>query len=265
MLIFKDPLEKSEQYLEKKVGKDRLRCLEKTLRILGNFQEKDIEIEEGEYQEKEQRVLYEVKDLDNTSFKFYNFTTEPKACDKNYNLKMRRENSILTFTYEFWGLCPKIIVTEIQAPLSPSRTMSFKNIGSADRLTITEDEKQYVLVLNRKKEDEIICLLEHIITSLSEIETLNLESILEKLGMNQNLFTILIFINDIQRGYCSFKKGKLVAYTITDEEKLISGKFGENISRAVVKHRQEETLPKKLDIQTAEQIKSDIKVLFKNL
>ena len=271
MINFKYPLEPADIFLEKKVGKERLRLLEKALRTIGGFKEgEDIQVVEEEYQEG--NTLHEVNDLDGTSFKFYNFSTnDTREYKENYRLEMKRKNSPITFIYNFYGLeYDRFTVVGIRVSLSPNRAFTLENVGNHhDRLTIEEDEKRYSLVLHRDSEYEMIGSLENIMISLSEIETLNLESILRKLEMNQRLFTIHIDIEGNPRATIIFKEGKIASYSITEGNQEIKGILKGKISREVTKteteENQENQIVREVDPLTKEQIRSDIKGLLKSL
>lgn len=273
MINFKYPLEPADIFLEKKVGKERLRLLEKALRTIGNFKEgEDIQVVEEEYQEG--NTFHEVNDLDGTSFKFYNFSTnDTREYKENYRLEMKRKNSPITFIYNFYGLeCDMIgfTVVGIRVSLSPNRALTLENVGNHyDRLTIEEDGKRYRLVLHRDSEYEMIGSLENIMISLSEIETLNLESILRKLEMNQRLFTIHIDIEGNLRATIIFKEGKISSYSITEGNQeikgILEGKISREVTKIEIEENQENQITREVDTLTKEQIRSDIKGLLKSL
>ena len=266
MIIFKEPLEETEKFFETNVGKDRLVLLEKALRMIGSFEEGEaIQVIEEEYQ-KEDSFLYEVKDLNGTSFKFCNFSTrtdiDKNRYSKNYNFIMKQKNSIIVYIYNFYGLTKdeELRISKVSVDLSSNRTLELQIAGNHHNcLRITEMEKKYVLVLHRNSQDEIIRSIEVIISLLAEIETLNLESILLKLKMYQNLVSTFIYINDIRRATINWEEGKISSYSILDENQEIKGNLKGEL------YRQVKTQLEESNTSSKEIIKSDIKELLKNL
>lgn len=104
MIIFPQDTCHNLKFYEHKLGKDRLKSLEKALRKLGNFDQGNIEIINEEYIGYLES-LYEVKDKNDTSFKFYSFglgnISDMIRYHKNWYLIMKRKDSDIEYTYDF--------------------------------------------------------------------------------------------------------------------------------------------------------------------
>lgn len=86
MLIFP---ETTRYHLRRKMLKEKIKVIEETLRLLGNFEDnKPIEIKDCRYDTNSNDTIYIVKDLDSTIFEFYDyiFADSFERAQKNYQL-----------------------------------------------------------------------------------------------------------------------------------------------------------------------------------
>ena len=101
MLIFP---ETTRYYLSRKMLKEKIKVLEETLRVLGNFEDnKPIEIKDSRYDTNSNDTIYIVKDLDSTIFEFYDykFADSFERKQKNYQLTLKKVNSNFVYKYDF--------------------------------------------------------------------------------------------------------------------------------------------------------------------
>ncbi len=276
MIIFPKDKEKELDYYyyEKKLGKDRLKLLEKLLRKLGKFEPKeDIRIIGEEYNDYYDSI-YEVKDLDDTSFKFYNYRiSSPQnkgRYSQNYYLSMRRKNSNLSYVYDFFSSKgykrePRLI--QINSQLSEHRILTIEdNDDGFEALTIQENEKKYRLSFSSSK--IIPTLIEKIYAPLQEMKTVNLEELLNLVGNRQFVRFAGIYINGELIAYIQFQKGDISRYQIVDSSREINAKIGEKVTRKVERispDSGEKITTEETITDNYEKIQSDLKRLLKQL
>lgn len=243
MIIFsEDPYDASRiKFYERKLGKDRLKLLEQSLRKVGNFEsKKDIKIIDEEYKES-YNTIYEVRDLDETSFKFYNFGLDygkdTGRYKKNFYLMMQRKGSHLVYVYDFFSTetyeqKPEVI--EINTQLSENRVLRVRNSGRHfSYFIIEENAKKYVLSLKEKAEEELLNNLERFIESFKRIEPLNLEEILKLIQMQEELLSASVSVDDDVKAFITFRNGKISTYEIKDSNKTINAKIRDTATRTV--------------------------------
>lgn len=274
MIIFPRNLLPNENYYEQKLGKDRLKLLEKTLRKLGNFDsKKNIEIIDEEYI-KYNYQIYEVKDLDDTSFKFYNYGLgygkNTERFNENFHLTMQRKNSQFSYIYDFYQSkrCDtNLEVIEINSQVSDNRILRIKEIYRKFRnLAVQENDKEYTLTF--KSEDILISIIEKIRNSLQNLENINLEELLKLVGGTEGVCSAKIYVEGELRASIMFQKGEIYEYQIVDSNRRVKTEIRDTITREVERKLEESDKTIKTEetvTENYEKIQSDLKRLLKQL
>lgn len=274
MIIFPRNLLPNENYYEQKLGKDRLKLLEKTLRKLGNFDsKKNIEIIDEKYI-KYNYQIYEVKDLDDTSFKFYNYGLgygkNTERFNENFHLTMQRKNSQFSYIYDFYQSkrCDtNLEVIEINSQVSDNRILRVKEIYRKFRnLAVQENEKEYTLTF--KSEDILISIIEKIRNSLQNLENINLEELLKLVGGTEGVCSAKIYVKGELRASIMFQKGEIYEYQIVDSNRRVKTEIRDTITREVERKLEESDKAIKTEetvTENYEKIQSDLKRLLKQL
>ncbi len=262
-----------------KVAKN-LKLLEKTLRKLGKFHEKKpIEIFDFHMSQTYLDTIYEVRDLDNTLFEFYNYSLgSRKESQKRYSmnsyLTMKRENSKLTYKYDFSEMeyddhKQGLRIIEVSCPVTEKRVLKLEiKKCQPIKLMIEEDFKKYVIGFNQSTEEEYKVLEEisDLIEKVSKIDKLNLEKV-SLLIDNKKISYANISINNQIVATVAFNQGNIYKYEIRESDKKINGEILGKINRKV-----ERTLEGKISKYSEEitedkyyKLQSDYKRLFKQL
>ncbi len=280
MIIFpKDLLDSSDIQDERKSGKERLKLLENLLRKLGNFDsKKDITIIDDEYLGNYDHI-FEVKDLNETSFKFYNFGLDYGKShgrySKNFYLMMQRKNSRLIFLYDFYSTKtyePELEVIEVSTQLSENRVLRLRNNhGHFDYLIVEENKKKYVLSLKSEAQESLLSNLEKMIEYVKRIETLNLEELLKLtkiLEIKKSLLSASISVDDDVKASIDFRNEEVTAYEIIDPTKKINTRIKDTTTRKVertVQGLEEKIITEETITENNQKIQSDLKRLLKQL
>lgn len=273
MIIFPQDTYHNVKFYEHKLGKDRLKSLEKVLRKLGNFNQKEkIEIINEEYINYLEE-LYEVKDNDDTSFKFYSFGvgggSDMTRYDKNWFLIMKRKSSDIEYTYNFFWNDRKefdneLKVIEIKYPLSRDRIFKIRFLdGPSIHLIIEENNKQYELSIIEKERENIFHNFGKIVSTIQEMETLNLEQMLSLIENKKSILFARINIGNEPRVKVNFSNGEIWHYEIKDINKEISVDVYDQITRKVKREGYEPF--KETVTENYEKIQSEVKRLLKQL
>lgn len=274
MIIFPEDTCYHVKFYEHKLGKDRLKSLEKVLRKLGNFdQKKKIEIINEEYIDYLEN-LYEVKDNDDTSFKFYNFGlghgSDMTRYYKNFYLIMKRKNSDIEYTYDFDNYDKekfdnKLNVIEIKKELSQDRIFKIQlsRYQQSIRLIIEESNKQYALSTSEKGQENIFHNFRKMASTVEKMETLNLEQILGLIENKKSILFAGINIDNEPKAKVKFLNGEILYYEIKDPDKEISVDIRDEITREV-KREGYEPVKEKIT-ENYEKIQTEIKRLLKQL
>lgn len=276
MIIFPEDTCNHVKFYEHKLGKDRLKSLEKVLRKLGNFdQKKRIEIINEEYINYLGQ-LYEVKDKNDTSFKFYHFGlgygSDMTRYYKNFYLIMKRKNSDIEYTYDFDNYDKEkfgneLNVIEIKKELSQDRIFKIKLSRHKHqqfiRLTIEEDNKQYELSISEKKQENMFYNFRKIASIVEKMETLNLEQILGLIENKKSILFAGINIDNQSKVKVKFLNGEILYYEIKESDKEISVDIRDEITREV-KREGYEPFQEKIT-ENYEKIQTEIKRLLKQL
>lgn len=273
MIIFPQDTYHNVKFYEHKLGKDRLKSLEKVLRKLGNFNQKEkIEIINEEYINYLES-LYEVKDNDDTSFKFYNFGvgngSDMTRYHKNWCLIMKRKNSDIEYTYDFcWNdreeFDNELKVIEIKYPLSRDRIFKIRFLDNPSiRLIIEENNKEYELSISEKEQENIFHNFRKIISTIQEMETLNLEQILSLIENKKSILFAGINIDNEPKAEVRFLNGEIWHYEIKDINKEISVDIYDQITREVKREGYESF--KETVTENYEKIQTEVKRLLKQI
>ena len=244
MIIFPQDTYYNVKFYEHKLGKSRLKSLEKVLRILGNFnQKKKIEIINSEYINYLEQ-LYEVKDNDDTSFKFYNFGvgrgSDMIRYHKNWILIMKRKNSNIEYTYDFCWLDGKkfdhkLSLIKIKKELSKNRIFQIKSdvYQQFIRFIIEEDNEQYELSISKKEKENIFHNFERIVSAIEAMESLNLEQILGLIENKKSILFAGINIDNESKAKIKFLNGEILHYEIKELDKDINADVYDEMNKEV--------------------------------
>lgn len=249
------------------------------MRKLGNFESKqDIKIIDEEYQDS-YNYIFEVKDLNDTSFKFYNFGLDcgkgNGRYSKNFYLMMQRKDNRLIYLYDFFStktyeLKPEVI--EISTQLSEHRVLRIRNNHRHFYyLIVEENAKKYVLSLKNEVQESLLDNLEKIIEYLKRIGSLNLEELLKIIKIfeiEKYLLSASVFVDDDVKASIDFRDERVTAYEIIDSNKKINTKIKDTATRKV--ERTVQDLEEKITTEETitgdyEKIQSDLKRLLKQL
>lgn len=165
MLIFP---ETTRYYLSRKMLKEKIKVLEETLRVLGNFEDnKPIEIKDSRYDTNSNDTIYIVKDLDSTIFEFYDykFADSFERKQKNYQLTLKKVNSNFVYKYDFDQsgfvyddiYTDKLDMIEVSQLLSEDRIVRLEfPLSSSPKIKIEEKGKTYLFQYSNCNEEENI-------------------------------------------------------------------------------------------------------------
>lgn len=260
------------KYYEQKLGKDRLKSLEKVLRLLGNFPKKEDIVAEYKEQTKEPySYLYEVKDLDNTSYRFYNFSVGENRCySENFYLFMQKEDSNFEYIYNFFCYDDKkfdkqLALIEIKYPLSPNRNIQFKTNGSGDWcwIILEEGDKKYNMYLDYSRSNRLLEQLENIILKAKQIDILNLKNVLNLVEDRKKVSSCAIYEQEEKKAEVKFLNGEIFSYQIKEPEKQIDVRIDKTITRTV--NRKEIEVYNEVVTDNYERIQREVKRLMKQL
>lgn len=272
MIVFSQNTCHNVKFNEQKLGKDRLKLIEKVLRKLGNFEKKSIEIINEDYIDY-QEYLYEVKDQEDTSFKFYNFDlgygSDITRYRKNWYIIMKRKNSDIEYTYNFYYydnilFDNELGVIEIKKELSQDRVFKIRNID--DRfisLIIEENNKKYELLISKKEQENIFHNFGKIISDIEKMENLNLEQVISLIENKKSIVFAKINIDNETKAEVRFLNGEVLEYGIKEPDKEIKVKVNDQITREVKRDGYEPF--KETVTENYEKIQLEVKRLLKQL
>lgn len=263
-----------------RIEKKNKKQLEKTLRKLGNFKANEpIEILDYYVDKNDLCTIYEVKDLDNTLFKFYNCgldRSDTNGFSQNYHLTMKRINSKLTYKYNFAETDYNeykqgIRMIEASYPLTENRIIRLeRKLNKPIRIIIEEDQKKYILVLFDQMEENdngILKDFENIIERAKNIPKLNLENTLTIIKQPEKLCYALIMINEKIIANVDFRARTIGEYQIKESDVKITvrilGKITRDVERKI--DNKTHTYTEEITEENVEKLHSDYKRLFKQL
>lgn len=293
-----------EIYNDTNIKKQYQNLLEKTLRYLGNFKDNEpIIITSYSYGEEYSDLIYEVKDLDNTVFNFYNFTLGhigDNRFEKNYHIIMKKEKSNIFYKYDFYNAKykqyeQKLRTIELSYFLTEEKVIRLeRKVHQSIRIIVEEKNKKYILGFydNREEHDKkLLEEFEKIIERYIEITDLNLESLLKLLPNLKKLSYAYIYIDNKKEAMIEFINGNISRYEynseiekipstpivkfdiqkekivrcIPKEEVQVSVSVGDKIIRNVKKIYNGQSSEKKFITENYESIQSECKMLLKHL
>ena len=283
MIIF--PKE-ANYYYSKKIAQENLKLLEKTLRKLGNF-DKGNPIEITEYRNGDNcwDIIYSVKDLDDTTFEFYNYGLDSRNnkisslnrfC-QNSHLTMIKSNSNLVYKYDFskmkYSDFKQILrVIEISSSLTDNRKISLQREKYCPlKIKIEENGKKYILFYDKYRkldlDEALLKDFENLSSRLSNLKELNLEQILTVIKYLNELRAIYIYIEDQEKSNVKFNNGIITRYEINDKDKKIIVDFSTEVTRTIERKIDTTKIEntKTISTENYEILKSDYKRLFKQL
>ena len=284
MIIFSEGI--ADDYLENSnLSKERIKLLERALRRIGHFDKnKPIEITEYRTSGNILNIIYSVKDLDNTIFKFYNFGLyhDPKSLtrfEKNYQVTMKKTTSNFIYKYNFKqynsinsDFTEKLRMIEVSQSLSDERVVKLElPLFAFSKIKIEEKEKTYLFLYpNNKKEDNMFLLenFDKLVENVRNLENINVENLLPLLPHQKQIDSIYIQLGTNKLAQIELSKGIITRYEINEASKKTTVKLSNDITIEV---ERELDGNKSISIQTLteenceEILKSDYKRLFKEL
>ena len=277
MLIFpKD----TRYYISRKMLKEKIKVLEKTLRVLGNFGDnKPIEIKDCRYDTNGNDTIHIVKDLDSTIFEFYDyrFADSSERWLKNYQLTLKKVNSNFVYKYDFdqrgfiydGVYTDKLNMIEVSQLLSEDRIVRLEfPLSSSPKIKIEEKGKTYLFQYSNCNEEENIDNFKEVIENVKNIESLNIENLLSILPHQKQIGSIYIQLGTNKLAQIELSKGIITRYEINEVTKKTTVNLLDNITIKTEtgldgnKSISTQTLTKETNEGT---IKSDYKRLFKEL
>ena len=284
MIIFSEGI--ADDYLENSnLSKERIKLLEKALRRIGNFaKNKPIEITEYRTSNNILDIIYSVKDLDNTTFEFYNFGLDhdPKSLtrfEKNYQVTMKKATSNFIYKYNFKqynsinsDFTEKLRMIEVSQSLSDERVVKLElPLFAFSKIKIEEKEKTYLFLYpNNKKEDNMFLLenFDKLVENVRNLENINVENLLPLLPHQKQIDSIYIQLGTNKLAQIELSKGIITRYEINEVSKKTTVKLSNDITIEV---ERELDGNKSISTQTLTEenyekiLKSDYKRLFKEL
>lgn len=277
MLIFpKD----TRYYISRKMLKEKIKVLEKTLRVLGNFGDnKPIEIKDCCYDTNGNDTIHIVKDLDSTIFEFYDyrFADSSERWLKNYQLTLKKVNSNFVYKYDFdqrgfiydGVYTDKLNMIEVSQLLSEDRIVRLEfPLSSSPKIKIEEKGKTYLFQYSNCNEEENIDNFKEVIENVKNIESLNIENLLSILPHQKQIGSIYIQLGTNKLAQIELSKGIITRYEINEVTKKTTVNLLDNITIKTEtgldgnKSISTQTLTKETNEET---LKSDYKRLFKEL
>ncbi len=284
MLIFSEGI--ADEYLvNSNVSKERIKLLERALRRIGHFDKsKPIEITEYRTSNNILDIIYSVKDLDNTTFEFYNFGLDhdPKSLtrfEKNYQVIMKKANSNFIYKYNFkqyksiyTDFTEKLRMIEVSQSLPNERVVKLELLLFAfPKVKVEEQEKTYLFIYPNNKKEINMFLLENfdkLVENVKKLKNLNVENLLPLLPHQKQISTIYIQLGKNNLAQIEFSKGIITRYEINEATKKTNVNLLDNIT---IKTESGLDGNKSISTQTLteenyeEILKSDYKRLFKEL
>lgn len=284
MLIFSEGI--ADEYLvNSNVSKERIKLLERALRRIGHFDKsKPIEITEYRTSNNILDIIYSVKDLDNTTFEFYNFGLDhdPKSLtrfEKNYQVIMKKANSNFIYKYNFkqyksiyTDFTEKLRMIEVSQSLPNERVVKLElPLFAFPKVKVEEQEKTYLFIYPNNKKEINMFLLENfdkLVENVKKLKNLNVENLLPLLPHQKQISTIYIQLGKNNLAQIEFSKGIITRYEINEATKKTNVNLLDNIT---IKTESGLDGNKSISTQTLteenyeEILKSDYKRLFKEL
>ena len=277
MLIFP---ETTRYHLRRKMLKEKIKVIEETLRLLGNFEDnKPIEIKDCRYDTNSNYTIYIVKDLDSTIFEFYDyiFADSFEIAQKNYQLTLKKVNSNFVYKYDFDQrgfvyddiYTDKLDMIEVSQLLSEDRIVRLEfPLSSSPKIKIEEKGKTYLFQYLNCNKEENIDNFKKVIENVKNIENLNVENLLSTLPHQKQIGSIYIKLGTNKLAQIEFSKGIITRYEINEATKKTNVNLLDNIT---IKTESGLDGNKSISTQTLteenyeEILKSDYKRLFKEL
>lgn len=284
MIIFSEGI--ADEYLvNSNVSKERIKLLERALRRIGHFDKsKPIEITEYRTSNNILDIIYSVKDLDNTTFEFYNFGLDhdPKSLtrfEKNYQVIMKKANSNFIYKYNFkqyksiyTDFTEKLRMIEVSQSLPNERVVKLElPLFAFPKVKVEEQEKTYLFIYPNNKKEINMFLLENfdkLVENVKKLKNLNVENLLPLLPHQKQISTIYIQLGKNNLAQIEFSKGIITRYEINEATKKTNVNLLDNIT---IKTESGLDGNKSISTQTLTEenyekiLKSDYKRLFKEL
>lgn len=284
MIIFSEGIE-DDYLVNSNVSKERIRLLERALRRIGHFDKsKPIEITEYRTSNNILDIIYSVKDLDNTTFEFYNFGLDhdPKSLtrfEKNYQVIMKKANSNFIYKYNFKqyksiypDFTEKLRMIEVSQSLPNERVVKLElPLFAFPKVKVEEQEKTYLFIYPNNKKEINMFLLENfdkLVENVKKLKNLNVENLLPLLPHQKQIDSIYIQLGTNKLAQIEFSKGIITDYEINEATKKTNVNLLDNIT---IKTESGLDGNKSISTQTLteenyeEILKSDYKRLFKEL
>lgn len=247
--------------------------LEEILRHLGKFNNQDIIINAYEIL-KNGDVLLSTKDIDETTFKFYNFDVDDDMklmtrFRKSYYIIMKRKNSNIEYTYDFFYYNDKtenkrLNLIEISVFLAKKRKITFKLTEAfSNEFIIEENKKRYFFHYSEDINFELIEKLERLIDNIKNIENMNIENILRVIPPLNKLKQCMVYEKDKRIAAICFDNGNIIGYEINDNLEIIKVNVDGIITRSIIYN--DKVIEKKQVSHENKTFKNECKRLFKEI
>lgn len=272
-----------DKRMELKIGEKRIKFLEQTLRELGNFsKQKQIEVINYEHDKDPRNTIYEIRDDDNTSFKFYNFALsygKDTRYSKNYYLKVKKENSLIEYTYDFHNLdlnldfLDILRVIELKYDLAENRVIRLERKQNCHiKIAIEEDDKKYLIYISgdeKEKDKYLLEDFENMVLKAKSLEKLNIENFINIIENKNNLSSCCVYKDDKEVARVKFNKGEISEYSIIEENRTVNTTFYDSIKRKVERKQDDEVIKTEEEYKEVNEdfnlIQSEVKRLLKRI
>ena len=268
-------------FFECKPSEECKKTLERTLKKLGNFEKKEpITVTNYKHGKSFRDFTYEIKDLNNTVFKFNNYglehdKTSGERYNENFYIMMQRENSNFSYKYDFHNMNYSdyeqvLRMIEVSYQLCKNRKISLKReIHRPINIVIEENSKKYILAIyNNEEFDEFLLEnFENMIIKLLNIDVFNLKNILEILPKQDIVNSCYIYYDNLKIANLDFNQGNLNKYEIYEANKKIKVYFYNKITRVIEKSYKDKKImtDSELTPKDYDQIKSEYTMLLKRI
>ena len=131
------------------------------------------------------------------------------------------------------------------------------------RLIIEENNKEYELSISKREQENIFQNFGKIVSTIQEMETLNLEQMLSLIENKKSILSAGINIDNEPRVKVNFSNGEILHYEIKEPDKEIRVDVKDAITREVKREGYEPF--KETVTENYEKIQSEVKRLLKQI
>ena len=247
--------------------------LEETLRVIGNFDNQRIRICEYEKLPSND-IIFSVMDKEETTYKFYNYDVDNDMeimtrFRKNYLITMRRKNSNIEYTYNFFNYIDKnderkIDLMSITAYISKTKTFTIKITEEAANEFIIEDKnKIYLFKYSNDIGFDLIKEMENLIKMIRNNENITIEYILRTFPQINKLIQCMVHEDDERIAAIAFENGNILGYELNNDLEKVKVNVGNKITRSIFYNNK--LIEEKPISRESEKFKNDCKRLLKEI